>query len=113
MIKFMDEEIKKLLEENLAYSKEVYRLTRKIKNYITFQKIISLIWLILIVAPIILGIIYLPLLKSVFNQYKSLLGDEFGAGPSLESLLKGGMGNFNLNNIDVDRLPDNIKAMLK
>jgi len=108
----MDEEIKKLLEENLAYSKEIYRLTRKIKSYITFQKVMSIIYFLLIVVPIIIGVIYLPpLLKGVFDQYKSLLGDESGAGPSIESLLKSGAGS--LNNTDVNKLPANIRAMLK
>ena len=67
-INFMDEEIKKLLEQNLELTKEIYAMTKKIKSYITFQKVMSVIYIMLIVAPIILSIIYLPpLLKGVFD----------------------------------------------
>ncbi|MDO8668533.1 MAG: hypothetical protein Q7K35_05630 [bacterium] len=73
------EQIKKLLEENLEYSKEIYTMTRKIKSYITFQKVMSVIYILLIIVPIILSILYLPpLLKGVFDQYKDVLG--VGAG---------------------------------
>ena len=57
----MDEEIKKILEENLKLTQEIHQMTKKIKNYINFQKVMSLIYILLIVVPIILGIIYLPL----------------------------------------------------
>lgn len=69
------EQIKKLLEQNLEYSKEIYTMTRRIKSYITFQKVMSVIYILLIVVPIILSIFYLPpLLKGVFDQYKDILG---------------------------------------
>ena len=110
-ISIMDEEIKKLLEENLAYSKEIYRLTKKIKNHITFQKVMSLIWLLLIVVPLILSIIYLPpLLKGVFDQYKDVLG--LSADGSIQDLLKGGSGGLNLNNLDVNKLPSEVRKLL-
>ncbi|MDD4900532.1 MAG: hypothetical protein PHS62_00260 [Patescibacteria group bacterium] len=103
------EQIKKLLEQNLEYSQEIYRLTKSIKRYITLQKIISVIYLLLIVVPLILGLIYLPpLLKTYMGQYQELLG-----GSSVQDLLKGSAGNLNLNNVDVNNLPDNIKALIK
>ena len=110
------EEIKKLLEQNLAYSKEIYRLTKKIKSYITFQKVVSVIYVLLIVVPIILSIIYLPpLLKGVFDQYKDALG--LPAGGSIQDLLKGASGGLNLNsvdlnNVDLNKLAPQVKAML-
>lgn len=107
----MDEEIKKLLEQNLEYTKETYRLTKKIKSYITFQKVMSVIYILLIVAPIIIGIIYLPpLLKGVFDQYKDVLG--LPAGGSIQDLLKGSTGGLNLNNVDINKLPPQVKALL-
>lgn len=96
----MDEEIKKLLEQNLEYSKETYRLTKKIKSYITFQKVMSVIYILLIVVPIILSIVFLPpLLKGVFDQYKDILGVE-GQSGSIFDVLKGSGGNIDLKNID-------------
>lgn len=102
--KSMDEEIKKLLEQNLEYSKETYRLTKKIKGYITFQKVMSIIYLLLIVVPIILSIVFLPpLLKGMFNQYKDILGIE-GQSGSIFDVLKGSGGNIDLNNIDSEQV---------
>ncbi|MDO8592933.1 MAG: hypothetical protein Q7R92_04185 [bacterium] len=110
----MDEEIKKLLEQNLELTKEVYAMTKKIKNYITFQKVMSVFYILIIVVPVILSIIYLPpLLKNVFDQYKDLLGVQSGAGNPLENLLKGGAGNLNLDNVDINKLPANIRALIK
>jgi len=105
------EEIKKLLEQNLAYSKEIYRLTKKIKAYINFQKVMSIIYILLIVVPIILSIIYLPpLLKGVFDQYQDALG--LPAGGSIQDLLKGATGGLDLNNIDINKLSPQIKSLL-
>lgn len=87
-INFMDEEIKKILEQNLALTKEIYVMTKKIKDYITFQKVMSLVYLTLIVVPIILSIIYLPpLLKGAFDQYKDILGLQLGSDNSIKNLL--------------------------
>ena len=46
------EQIKKLLEQNLALTKEIYRMTKKIKNYVAFQKVMSVIYLLLIVVAL-------------------------------------------------------------
>lgn len=107
----MDEEIKKLLEQNLEYSKEIYAMTRKIKSYITFQKVMSVVYILLIVVPIILSIIFLPpLLKGVFDQYKDVLG--LPANGSIQDLLKGSTSGLNLNNIDINKLPPQVKSLL-
>ena len=109
----MDEEIKKLLEQNLEMTKEIYAMTRKIKGYITFQKFISVIYLLLIVVPIVLSIIYLPpLLKGVFDQYKDVLGIQSGSNNSISSLLNGSAGNLNLDNVDINKLPAQVKGLL-
>lgn len=69
-----NEELKGLLEQNLALLKETHEMTHKIKGYITFQKVMSIIYLVLILGPIIFSIIYLPpLLKNAFGQYSDLL----------------------------------------
>lgn len=108
----MDEEIKKILEQNLKLTEEIYAMTKKIKGYLRFQRLVSLFYLFIIIAPIVLGIIYLPpLLKGVFDQYKDILGVGTG-GNQLEGLLKGGAGNLDLNNADINKLPPQIKALL-
>lgn len=115
----MDEEIKKLVEENLKLTEEIYKMTKKMKRYITFQKIVSFIYLFLIIAPIIIGIIYLPpLLKNFYSQYSELLGG--GTGFNIGDILKGGqvpaelnLNGIDLKNIDVNKLPPDLQKYLK
>ncbi len=109
----MDEEIKKLLEKNLEYSQEIYRQTKYIKNYVFWAQIASVIKILLIVVPIIIGIIYLPpILKDLFSQYQNALGLEAGTTNPIQGLLNSASGDLNLENIDVNNLPPNIRAML-
>lgn len=110
----MDEEIKKLLEQNLKLTEEIYLMMKKTKRYLAFQRLVSIFYLIIIIAPIILGIIYLPpLLKGVFDQYRGLLGVQAGTSNPIKSLFNGGVGGIDLNNIDVNKLPANIREMIK
>lgn len=64
----------KLLQANLEKSEEILKISQEIKKYIHWQKIWSTVRLILIIAPIILGFLYLPsLLKDYFSSFESLL----------------------------------------
>ncbi|PIT90419.1 MAG: hypothetical protein COU22_02290 [Candidatus Komeilibacteria bacterium CG10_big_fil_rev_8_21_14_0_10_41_13] len=76
----MDEQIKKLLEQNLAYSKQIYLMNKKIKKYILFGKVMSLVYLLLIIIPIILGVVYLPgiLSQGLGQIIPSALGNQSG-----------------------------------
>jgi len=49
----LQEQVKKLLEENLAYSKEIYALAQKTKHYIFWGRIMSFISLLFVIVPII------------------------------------------------------------
>ena len=81
----MDEEIKKLLEKNLELNTEIHEMVKSIKNYVVWARIFSILKILIILVPIILGIIYLPaLLGNAFGQYKELLGG--GAGADINSL---------------------------
>ncbi len=107
------EEIKKLLEQNLKLTEEIYAISKKIKRYMSFQSMVSLFYLFIIIAPIIIGIIYLPpLLGGMFDQYKDLLGLQAGTANPIESLIKGGTSGLDLNNIDVNNLPPQVKQLL-
>jgi len=99
----MDEEIKKLLEQNLKLTEDIYAMTKKIKSYLAFQRLVSLFYLFIIIAPIILSIIYLPpLLNNLFDQYKSALGTQGASSSTIQGLLNGGAGNINSNNLDAN-----------
>ena len=94
----MDEEIKALLKKNLELTEEINKKMEKVNRFIVWQKVFSLLKILIFVVPVILGLIYLPpLLKDVFSQYQELLG--FGNKAS---------------EINVDQLsPDLIKSFLK
>jgi len=63
------------LIECIELSKKVFEQNKKIKHRITMITISSYIKLFIFLAPIILGIIFLPpLFKSLFAQYGDLLG---------------------------------------
>ncbi|MDP2736188.1 MAG: hypothetical protein Q8O59_00165 [bacterium] len=109
----MDEEIKKLLEQNLKLTEEIYAMTKKIKSYLAWQRLVSLFYLFIIIAPIILSIIYLPpLLNGLFDQYKDALGLQSGSSSTIQGLLNGGASDIDLNNIDINNLPPQVKQLL-
>lgn len=67
------EEILKLLKENLKISQEILRQSRKVQRYIFWQRILSWFYFVLIVGPLILALIYLPpLLKDVVGKYQDV-----------------------------------------
>jgi hypothetical protein len=69
-----DEDIRQILEKNLRLTEEIFEMTKKIKNFIVFQKIMSMIYFLIIVVPLILSLIYLPpILKDMFSQYQNIL----------------------------------------
>jgi hypothetical protein len=68
------EDIRQLIEKNLKLTEEIYEMTKKMKNFINFQKIMSIIYFLLIVVPLLLSLFYLPpILKNLFGQYQGIL----------------------------------------
>src|SRR6056297_3382977 len=86
----MSEEIKKLVKKNLELNQEIYEMLKSVKRYVLIQQIFSVLKILIIVIPIILGIIYLPPLfekyipqiNKTVEQYQSLLN--LGGGDSLD-----------------------------
>ncbi len=68
------EAIINLLQLNLEKTEEILKISQETKNYVKWQRIWSVSRLVFIIAPIILGFLYLPsLLKDLFSSYQSLL----------------------------------------
>lgn len=109
-----DKDIKELLRENLELTKEIHGMTKKIKNHIIFQRVVSFVYLIIIVAPIIISIIFLPpLIKNILGQYQDLLGGDTG---NLLDLLKGASGGLNLDslkNLDSKKLSPEVQKLIQ
>ena len=53
-------DLEKLLKQNLTISQEILDISRYIKKYVFWKKVIGLVKVFIILVPIILGIIYLP-----------------------------------------------------
>ncbi len=95
------------IEAELQLQKEIllkiYENTRKTRRYILFGKIISVIYLILIIAPLIFAAIYLPpLLKNAIEPYKELLG----ASPTNQKKT-----NLDLNQVDINKASQLLKFL--
>ena len=87
----LDEQIKDLLKKNLAYAQENYKINKKIQRYIFWGRLLSVVYLILIVAPLILGVIYLPaFLKGAMGGFLPQTAD---SPLNLSELLNGGNVN--------------------
>jgi hypothetical protein len=71
--------MEEMMTENLQLTQEIHKMTKSLKRYVVFQRIMGIIYFLLIVVPLILSIIYLPpLLNNVIGQYQDLLGGDQG-----------------------------------
>ena len=78
----MEEDLKKMLRENLELNQEILTKVKKINRYIAYQKFWSWLKLFLILIPLALGFIYLPAIFSEYREkinkivveYQSLIG---------------------------------------
>lgn len=95
----LEEQVKVLLEHNLAYSKEIYHLTKKIKNYMLWSRILSLFSLfIFVILPIILGVVYLPsIIRNIINRF---IPTSIGQTTNPQDLL----GGQNINQEDLIKM---------
>jgi len=72
-------DFQKELEAQKEILLKIYEQTQKTRRYILFGRILSVVYLILVIAPIIFAIFYLPpLFKQVVEPYKKLLGQDNG-----------------------------------
>jgi len=82
-----NEEVKKLLEENIALMKEIKEDTLYVKKYVVMSQILGFVKVIIVVLPIIWAAFYLPkMLSNVLAPYQELLGVTQGA--NLEETMK-------------------------
>lgn len=77
-----ESDIQKLLAENLALTRETYKIVKKINSHIVLEQVLNIIKILVIVIPIVLGLIYLPtLLKPYLDQYKQIMDLSSGTDP--------------------------------
>lgn len=76
-----EDDLRALLNENLALTRAILEKTEKTRRYILFGQIAGVVKIILVVAPLVAGVIYLgPLLKQALASYQELLGGGVGGG---------------------------------
>ena len=69
-----NDEIKKLLEQNLEYNKAIYEMAQKTRRHLLWMKVFAILRVLIIVVPIVLAIIYLPpYIEKVMQPYENLL----------------------------------------
>ncbi|HAT03767.1 MAG TPA: hypothetical protein DCS29_03275 [Candidatus Magasanikbacteria bacterium] len=102
-------ELKDLIEKNIKWSQVIYNQNKKIKHRLTLMVVGSYLRLVLILAPIILGIIYLPpLLNNLWNQYSDSLGLQGVSFSEISDLLKTRTGGTQIQ-IDANQLQELLK----
>ena len=76
-----ENDLRAMLQENLALTRAILDKAERTRRYILFGQIAGVIKIILVVAPLIAGVIYLgPLLKQAMSAYQGLLGGGAGEG---------------------------------
>jgi len=79
---------------------KIYENTEKTRKYILWGRVMSFIYLILIILPLILAVIYLPpLIQNIVAPYQDLLDNDPKARNLLEQLDK-----LQTNGIDLEGL---------
>jgi hypothetical protein len=79
-----EQQLKELMEKNLALTQEIYQISLKIKKHLFWQKVTSIIYIIIIVLPLILSIIYLP--KIINTSLSGILPPDVNQGNLLKDL---------------------------
>ncbi|MEW6610141.1 MAG: hypothetical protein AB1352_00715 [Patescibacteria group bacterium] len=68
------EKMEQMLHEHDTLLRALYANSEKVKKYIFWGRVMSALYLLLIIAPLIAAIIYLPpLIEQYGNTYKELL----------------------------------------
>ena len=69
-----EEKIEELIRKNGELNKEILAMTKYIKKYVFWQKIMGWLKLALIAIPIIFAFVYLPpFLKDIYELFQPLL----------------------------------------
>ena len=111
-------EIASIIEETRDMAKQTLKMTKKIKSYIFFLQIFTLLKLLLILTPIIVAWIYLPRLIEDFKVNPQALMESSFLTPYIEGIVGTAASKFDpssidFNKIDIDKLPPEYRNLLK
>jgi len=105
-----DEEIKRLLLQNLAKTSALELEVKKIRNYQIWQQVFGVVKVIVIVVPVVLAVLYaVPFFKQALSTYQGLINGV--------SSIQGKTGQVNIleimNGLNGKVSEDQIKQFLK
>ncbi len=97
-------DLRQLVQENLNLSHEIYRLVKKIRKQLLWQKIFGFLKFLIIVVPLVVGSIYLyPMLQEMIGTYQQIT-----------EMTKGNTVDVSKLNLDTSKLsPEVIQNLLK
>lgn len=79
--------LESLLEKNLELSEEILALSKYIKKYVYWKKIMTWLKLFLILVPILLAFLYIPpFLKNILGATESLMEVPDSMGVSVDAI---------------------------
>jgi hypothetical protein len=109
--KNLNEEIKTLLEKNLKLTEEIHAMTKSVKHFVAWQQVMSVLKILVIIVPIILGIIYLPpLINGLLGQYQKLFDS---LDKPLDELMKNAPAGTDIKGLDLNSIPAKYRDLLK
>lgn len=119
-----NEEIKRLLEKNLELTKEIHTMSKKVNRFVLSRQVFGVIKTLIIVAPIIIAIIYVPRFIEAFRKNPEIIFENTVVDSWLDGIVdaasekvdpsKIDMSNVDLNQIDVNKLsPEVVKELQK
>ena len=80
-------QLEDLLKENLRYNRAIFADLQKVKRHMRWRTIFNIVWLILILAPLLLAIFWLPeIIADFLKQFQELTGDSQGTLDLLKQL---------------------------
>lgn len=70
-----EQQIVELLEKNYQISQEIQKSVKKINHHLMWASVMSWLKIIIFITPFIIGYIYfLPFVRTIYDQYRSVLG---------------------------------------
>lgn len=101
--------LRSLMEKNFVLAEKIYEQNRSINRRLTWMVIGNYLRLVLILAPLILGIIFLPpLIAQLWQQYTGLIGMSETSGGNSPSLFNIGSA---MSGEDIGRLLQEFQSM--
>lgn len=79
--------LEQLVEKNIQLTEEIHRMSKRMNRYVTIQHILSVVYFLLIVVPLVASIIFLPpLINSLLNPYMELMNNGKEATDAMKNI---------------------------